>query len=1076
VYRALGFLLAFTIAQPLFAQEGESSLSKAKNFILLEEFDQASFFLKQSSKLQPNANKEEAELALAELLLLQKQLDSADRIIRNLSSRKNSAQNLFVVALQQFQNNQVDEASAIFNQVISKSRQQPTLLAKAHYYQGVIEFRKRSAQSTTLAISHLQKSISYFQRDSVHTYLKLAVVRLQLADAFGDSRDLTAGLAQLKIAVKILEGSPYAKPVYFANAFGVEARICYSNGKYLRAKELFERQLQLQSKSSIDSSAIGTIYANIGLCYDDLSDYSNCENAYAKVVQYWNYHSERPDRLAGFTNNYALFLHTAVQESSSAISALEKVIPKIESGSIQSKFRIYQTYFNLATIHYDMGEYVACKKYIDHLDAFVHRDPTAVNDNARFKISLLKAMWLRKENKVEEAFTLGNLLYNQLDSLSFKDVDQANFFVSYADIFMSADSVLPSAKLLHRAKLIYDQQQFLSKQIEVNNLLAINFYQAKWYDSAYFYADLSLRQNTIKDPSLIYPFRRPQEAIQACYISVASFLQQYQQTNQKIWLEKAIPFEQLGISLIRSIRKNLYSDADRVSYNASVSKFYEGISLLQLYRWKLSYPDAPGQFFEYAEESKFQALANSLSHNRVNSFNQINAALVEEERLLAKQKVLENNHLVQLISNSEGEEVEQRQSVARGYLQKLENRHERFLDSLRINFKGYYELKYGGDPITLSNMQRELQSDQLLLQIKVIDSLVVVQAIAKKYSSFYLLSNAAGLQSQVKKLRNLLHFNLETDFRVLASEVYKILIKPALDEALSKGLKLKSLLIVPDDYFYLLPFEALVSKTDPFRYLIQQYEITYGYSCNLMIQSKRSAAVSTGNSFLGVAPHFNAPEGVTEDRSVRASNINSYESFGFQPLKENETEISLIKEVADQSTNSLLLSGENANEEQLKKINLSKFNYIHFATHGFVNSSNAGFSGLALTNAGKSEDNILYGSEIYNLNMRADLVCLSACETGLGQRMSGEGLMGLGRAFFYAGARNLLVSLWKVPDKSTSLFMIDFYKQLFNDKNRASTSKDNFSASLRNAKLKMIKNPVYQNPHYWAPFILVGSY
>jgi CHAT domain-containing protein len=196
----------------------------------------------------------------------------------------------------------------------------------------------------------------------------------------------------------------------------------------------------------------------------------------------------------------------------------------------------------------------------------------------------------------------------------------------------------------------------------------------------------------------------------------------------------------------------------------------------------------------------------------------------------------------------------------------------------------------------------------------------------------------------------------------------------------------------------------------------------------------------------------------------------SYDDYGFKPLKENENEINLIANLVNNKLlTRTLLSGADADESHLKSLDLSKFKYIHFATHGFVNTYNSGLSGLALTNASKTgEDNILYTSEIYNLNLKADLVCLSACETGLGQNAPGEGLIGLGRAFFYSGAHNLLVSLWKVPDESTSQFMIDFYQKFFNPDGH-------FSTSLRQAKLKMIKTPSYQNPYYWAPFILIGS-
>ncbi|MFM8911870.1 MAG: CHAT domain-containing protein [Flammeovirgaceae bacterium] len=165
--------------------------------------------------------------------------------------------------------------------------------------------------------------------------------------------------------------------------------------------------------------------------------------------------------------------------------------------------------------------------------------------------------------------------------------------------------------------------------------------------------------------------------------------------------------------------------------------------------------------------------------------------------------------------------------------------------------------------------------------------------------------------------------------------------------------------------------------------------------------------------------------------------------------------------------NATLLRGEAATESRVKKVDLVRYKYIHFATHGFVDVSGHG-SGLALTNADASEDNLLMSAEIYNLALRAELVCLSACETGLGNNANGEGLMGLGRAFFYAGARNLLVSLWKVPDRSTALFMVDFYQTLF-------VRRLSMASSLRAAKLKMIKSSEYHSPHYWAPFVLIGS-
>jgi CHAT domain-containing protein len=110
----------------------------------------------------------------------------------------------------------------------------------------------------------------------------------------------------------------------------------------------------------------------------------------------------------------------------------------------------------------------------------------------------------------------------------------------------------------------------------------------------------------------------------------------------------------------------------------------------------------------------------------------------------------------------------------------------------------------------------------------------------------------------------------------------------------------------------------------------------------------------------------------------------------------------------------------------------------------------------------------LFSGEIYNLELNANLVTLSACQTGLGKISKGEGVIGLSRALVYAGARNIIVSFWSVADESTSELMKNFYRTLLNEKS------SNYTSSLREAKLKLIHGDKYSSPYYWAPFILIG--
>lgn len=161
-----------------------------------------------------------------------------------------------------------------------------------------------------------------------------------------------------------------------------------------------------------------------------------------------------------------------------------------------------------------------------------------------------------------------------------------------------------------------------------------------------------------------------------------------------------------------------------------------------------------------------------------------------------------------------------------------------------------------------------------------------------------------------------------------------------------------------------------------------------------------------------------------------------------------------------------------ANEDNLTARDVSKYRIIHVATHGLLNAERPQFTGVVLSLVGnKSHDGFVRTDEVFNLRLGSPLVMLSACETGLGKEKRGEGVMGLTRAFMYAGAPTVGVSLWSVADKSTADLMTDFYRRLL------STGEGTTSASaLRGAQLAMISGKKYSAPFYWAPFVLVGDW
>ncbi|HEX6047098.1 MAG TPA: CHAT domain-containing protein, partial [Pyrinomonadaceae bacterium] len=148
------------------------------------------------------------------------------------------------------------------------------------------------------------------------------------------------------------------------------------------------------------------------------------------------------------------------------------------------------------------------------------------------------------------------------------------------------------------------------------------------------------------------------------------------------------------------------------------------------------------------------------------------------------------------------------------------------------------------------------------------------------------------------------------------------------------------------------------------------------------------------------------------------------------------------------------------------------YRIVHFATHGLLNSQHPALSGIVLSlydEQGRPVDGFLRAHEIYNLQLNADLVVLSACRTALGREIKGEGLVGLTRGFMYAGTPAVVASLWDVRDQATAELMSRFYEGMFKEGKRP-------AAALRAAQLSLSKEKRWSAPYYWAGFVLQGEW
>jgi CHAT domain-containing protein/predicted negative regulator of RcsB-dependent stress response len=502
-------------------------------------------------------------------------------------------------------------------------------------------------------------------------------------------------------------------------------------------------------------------------------------------------------------------------------------------------------------------------------------------------------------------------------------------------------------------------------------------------------------------------------------------------------------------TLIDKLRQQITNETDKIMLGVIASEVYaDGVRIANetgnVALHKKRYFELA---FYFAEKSKSAVLLEAISDAKAKSFAGIPADLLEEEKNLKTAIALCAQKLAQKPSADE-------EKYLREASYSLNRNYESFIKRLEKQFPEYFNLKFNASSPSIQQLQKKLDSKTALLSYFIDEKnnhLYIFQITKNKYK---IIEHAlpAEFGKYITGMRNGIFFNDMKVFSVASQKLSTLLLPKHLPASI------RDLLILPTGRLSIIPFEALFTQetkaADTYKtlpYLINRYTIRYEFSAGLILQKSTTQRMAHAPSILLCAP-VTFPE---ED------NLNE--------LPGTESEVNEIAKLfGTQNYTSGLFLKEQADEKLIKSEKVKYYNYIHLATHGVVDESNPALSRIFLQSDIGSEDGNLFTGEIYNLNLDADLVTLSACQTGLGKISKGEGVIGLSRALVYAGARSIIVSFWSVADESTSELMKDFYRKML--ENRSA----DFSTSLRNAKLELVKNESYAAPYYWAPFILIG--
>ncbi|WP_261208548.1 CHAT domain-containing protein [Laspinema sp. D2d] len=603
------------------------------------------------------------------------------------------------------------------------------------------------------------------------------------------------------------------------------------------------------------------------------------------------------------------------------------------------------------------------------------------------------------------------------------------------------------------------------------------------------YADLGDKQTALDYYNQSLPLRRQvgDKAGEAITLSNLAFTKRSQGN-----LTEALTDMGAAISIIEELRTKIDSEKLRQSYFAQNQNAYEFyIDLLMELHQQNPEQGYDKQAFNTSERARARTLLEILAEANADIRNGIDPELREKELNLQQRINATESRRMELLS---GEHTPEQANTIQQELDTL----LRQLDELRAEIRRTsprYAALTQPQPLTSEQIQQQvLDKDTLLLQYSLGEDRSFLWAVTPDSVEVYELPPRAEIEELGEQFYQLMQnpeYRGESrnitvspnlpQINASATELSQMLLSPVADKLAGKRL-----LVVPDGVLNFIPFAALPTpgQGEELTPLLVNHEIINLPSSStlaILRQQGEGRSIAPKTVVLIADPVFEPDDRrVTGQSAVKASDLGrimvnrSAETIIGRPIpalpgtrEEAEAILALVP-----GGRAMSVFDFDASRATVANTDLTQYQMVHFATHGFVSSSNPELSGVVLSlvdEQGNGVDGFLRLHDIFNLQLNAQVVVLSACQTGLGDSIRGEGLVGLTRGFMYAGTPRLVVSLWSVDDKATAALMSKFYGKLLS---QGVTP----AQALREAQLEMLASEEWKSPYFWAAFTLQGEW
>jgi CHAT domain-containing protein/lipopolysaccharide biosynthesis regulator YciM len=855
-------------------------------------------------------------------------------------------------------------------------------------------------------------------------------------------------------------------------------------GKYDEAIQEFAKAEELYHKHGIsDKQLLSRIYNSYGVAHqhDGNPDQSLKYYEQSLEIDRNRLPKHHPD-LAKRYNNIAIVYYFQ-SDYRRALDYLENALQILEEFHGKYHWLVGRAYNNVGSVYSDIGQFEKAITYLQTAQEIRKKVLGETHPDVAVGYQNMGAIYYDME-KYNQAISY----YKRAEDLFLENFPEgnpglSNVYFNLGEAYAKKENYKEALDYyfrdLENNKKILDADhpyigETYSRIGETYTLLENYPMALQYYEQALsiFVTDFS-EENTLRNLSLDRVIS-PAELLKTLQFKADALSKFYERDGDQQLLERSLQTYLQTSPLIDELQQSYYREDSKFLLREQMSDFYKkGFKTAYTLLKKTENPDYKEYAFYFAEKSKNQILLGQLQEINAQKFANIPDSLIVRENTL-------KTHLSDLQQqlSAIGSSPQQSDSLKRAALQDSLFHGRRklsdFINNLEQSYPRYYELKYRQLVTPTSEVQESLSSGQTLIRYFFGQDSLFAFVISKKRFDIRELASDSLIRQDIAQYQKLISGDSSPQkFSEISYLLYNQLFEPVSDLIVGK-----ELVIIPDGVLHYVPFESLVnqrSDNDRFRnlsFLVNSYTISYAPTAtNLTMRQSRPG--NNQKQFVGFAPVFSD---ITE--SKRRSLYPDFER-PLSALLQSKKEVSELQSLFNndngffsfltpEKNQADIFSEDRATESAFKNLPLRNYRYIHLATHAYVSVENPARSGILFSIAeNDGEDGTLYASEIYNLRLDAHRVTLSACKTGVGAMAKGEGIMSLSRAFQYAGAQNLLVSLWNVDDRSTAELMISFY--------RLNQTEESIPEALRKAKLKMMTDSQFTHPKYWAPFVFIRN-